>query len=286
MSQARNFCFTLNNPTEEERAALLSYKASYKVIGDEIGENGTLHLQGYIEFSAAKRFTTLKKAFPRVHWEARRGTAVQAADYCKKDGKFVEQGEISQQGRRSDLEALASAALSGTDLLTIAQTNPAAVMQYHKGLQFLRNLSIKERDRSTPPIVEWRWGKTGVGKTRYVFDNHASVFIKDGSQWWDGYELQEAICIDDFDGKWPFRDFLRLLDRYPYRGQVKGGYVEINSPYIYITCEYDPATVYCTASGTELEQIERRLTRVVHVTRDAAVELRPGSPLPEDLEND
>lgn len=264
MSQSRNFCFTLNNPTDEEFEALLAYKSNYTVIGKEKGEqNGTPHLQGYIEFASAKRITTLHKAFPRVHWEVRRGTAAQAAAYCKKDGDYYEQGTPTQQGKRTDLEDLARAALSGTDLLEIAHANPAAVMQYHKGLQFLRNLTIRPRNRDTPPTVVWRYGKTGVGKTRFVFEHHETVYIKDGTQWWDGYEQQEAICIDDFDGKWPFRDLLRLLDRYPYRGQVKGGYVDINSPYIYITCEFSPESVFHV--DEELAQILRRITQVVHV---------------------
>ena len=42
--------------------------------------------------------------------------------------------------------------------------------------------------------------------------------IKDGTQWWYQYEGQEAVVIDDFDKKWPFRDLLRPLDRYPNQG--------------------------------------------------------------------
>lgn len=80
--------------------------------------------------------------------------------------------------------------------------------------------------------------------------------------WWDGYEQQEAIIIDDFDGKWPYRDLLRLLDRYPYQGQYKGGYVKINSPYIYITCEYSPSFFW---RGNEFAQIHRRLSEIKHL---------------------
>jgi len=80
--------------------------------------------------------------------------------------------------------------------------------------------------------------------------------------WWDGYEQQEAIIIDDFDGKWPYRDLLRLLDRYPYQGQFKGGYFKVNSPYIYITCEFAPSYFW---QGNEYAQVFRRLKEVKYV---------------------
>jgi hypothetical protein len=69
--------------------------------------------------------------------------------------------------------------------------------------------------------------------------------------------------IDDFDGKWPYRDLLRLLDRYVYQGQIKGGYVHINSDYIIITCEHRPEEYW---SGNELTQVRRRLDCVHECT--------------------
>jgi len=55
------------------------------------------------------------------------------------------------------------------------------------------------------------------------------------------------------------------LDRYRYQGQVKGGYVNINSPFIYITCEHPPSYYW---SGNELDQITRRLTSVLEIKKD------------------
>ena len=93
--------------------------------------------------------------------------------------------------------------------------------------------------------------------------------MKDGTPWWDGYTNQDVILIDDFDGKWPFRDLLRLLDRYPYQGQIKGGYVKINSPHIYITCEFPPADIY--QPGNELNQIIRRLDIILQCNENHTI---------------
>nr|QKV51315.1 putative replication associated protein [Crucivirus sp.] len=261
--RTRNWCFTLNNWTPEEYGIVedLNVKASYLIIGKEVGSNGTPHLQGYIEYPNAVRGSAIRKIIERIHWEVRKGTAQQASEYCKKDKNFIEFGSISAQGKRTDLEEIGAAVVAGSSIREIAITFPGTYIKFHKGIAALKSALYEAR--TEPPKVIWRWGLAGVGKSRGAFDAHKTFYIKDGTPWWDGYEQQEAIVIDDFDnGKWPFRDMLRLLDRYPYRGQNKGGYVEINSPFIYITCEYPP---YKFWSGNELSQVMRRITEIVEV---------------------
>lgn len=122
MSRSKYYVFTLNNYTEEETRAIEAYaqeaqdnldqhECTYIIIGKEIGESGTRHYQGYIEFSSRRRLTQVKRVpgLSRAHFEVRRGNARQAADYCLKDGDLlVEAGAIStvSQGSRTDLESL------------------------------------------------------------------------------------------------------------------------------------------------------------------------------------
>lgn len=255
--QYRNVCFTLNNYTQEEYTNIIGMTCRYMVVGIEVGKNGTPHLQGYIEFTGGIRFSTLKRAMPRAHIERRYGNALQASEYCKKDGNFTEVGTLSQQGKRSDLDDVVEMVEAGASTAEIAEVFPKSYVMYGTGIERLR--AARYTDRAEAPCVTWLWGTTGTGKTRTATESHASYYIKDGTMWWNGYEQQEAIIIDDFDGAWPFRDLLRLLDRYPYQGQFKGGYIKINSPFIYITCEHEPSHYW---KGNELAQVERRLTTV------------------------
>lgn len=257
----RNGCFTLHDYTEEDEKTLQSLDCNYIVFGREIcPDTGRPHLQGYVEFKGSKRFTTLKKINERIHWENRKGTAKQASDYCKKDKDFYENGILSKQGKRTDIDVCAEMIVDNTPMADVARAMPATYVRYHKGLNALRYMIAE--DRKEAPQVFWRWGKSGTGKTRYCVEKHESHYIKDGTPWWDGYENQEAIILDDFEGCWNYRDFLRLLDRYKYQGQVKGGYVKINSPYIYITCEYPPEHFW---SGNALAQVLRRVADVAEV---------------------
>jgi len=206
------------------------------------------------------RMTALKKVLARAHMEIRRGSPAEAEKYCKKDGQWVEFGTPLKQGERSDLTEVAAMVRDGASLAEIDAVAPGLAVQYHRGLEAMRLRQMK--DRTEAPQVVWLWGLTGTGKTRTAVEGAASFYMKDGTKWWDGYEQQERIVIDDFDGAWPFRDLLRLLDRYPYQGQYKGGYVKINSSMIYITCEFPPSHWW---DGSKLAQIERRLTTVTEV---------------------
>lgn len=110
MVQGRRWCFTLNNPTGDERQFLNDHlsQATYAVVGRERGANlDTPHLQGFVIFATNKRFNAAKRELgERVHLELARGTSQQASDYCKKDGEYEEWGELpTSQGKRSDLEA-------------------------------------------------------------------------------------------------------------------------------------------------------------------------------------
>jgi len=113
-SYAKRWVFTLNNYTAEEEAALSIQDDSveYLVWGREVGESGTPHLQGFVIFRERKRIRGVKSVIgQRCHVELARGSNTQAADYCKKDGQFVELGDTDVlghgggQGKRSDWDA-------------------------------------------------------------------------------------------------------------------------------------------------------------------------------------
>lgn len=104
MSRATRWCFTLNNYTSDEHESIIALETKYKVIGKEVGKEGTPHLQGYLEFGKAMRFNAMNKLLPRAHLEPAIKPQ-QAAEYCKKEKDFIEEGTPSwkRMGYRSDL---------------------------------------------------------------------------------------------------------------------------------------------------------------------------------------
>lgn len=265
MSRHHGYCFTINNYTKADEFAChqLQRHATYMIVYKEIAPTtGTPHYQGYIRLKNAMTFQTFQKFLTRARICVANGSDLANQTYCSKEGdKLLEYGIPTEQGKRNDLKEIAQLIKNGDITMEeLMFEYPDMYLKYSRSFEKMFNAVMKPRQ--SPPEVHWRWGLAGTGKTRYCIEKHSSHYVKDGTMWWDGYTQQEAIIIDDFDNQIPYRTLLRMLDRYVYQGQVKGGYVQINSPYIYITCEHAPQYYW---HGNELQQVLRRLTSVQEI---------------------
>lgn len=86
MSAAKNWCFTINNYNQSDYEKLEKMYEhghfSYIIFGREVGEQGTNHLQGYVQLKKKMRLPQVKKFIsPRAHLEISRGSPDQAAGY-------------------------------------------------------------------------------------------------------------------------------------------------------------------------------------------------------------
>lgn len=84
MLRSRTWCFTWNNFGVEAHSILLNSKFEYLIYQVESGSNGTQHLQGYVEFRSPVRLKALRSLSSDIHWEVRKGTRLQAIEYCSK----------------------------------------------------------------------------------------------------------------------------------------------------------------------------------------------------------
>lgn len=105
MSNAKNWCFTINNYNVDVLESLarldqfIPTDIQYMVIGKEIGESGTPHIQGYIQFIKRQRLRQVKNFIGQsAHVEVSRGTAREASRYCMKDNDYQEFGELMVVG--------------------------------------------------------------------------------------------------------------------------------------------------------------------------------------------
>jgi len=269
MSESKFWCFTLNNWTMEEYKQLKKMECEYIVIGKEIGKKGTPHLQGYVEFKSNHKFKRLKKINRRIRWATRKGTALQASDYCKKDGKFREIGSLSnpEPGKRNDIVKIREMVQNGDRMVDIIMecSNPQTVRMAELLMKY------KEPCRDWLCDVYWYTGPTGSGKTRAAF---AAAEKDDGVngrwvsgknlRWWEGYDGHPNIIIDDFRSSFcNFEELIRLLDSTEYRVEVKGSSRQIRARKIWITSIYPPDQVYKNLPpGEDIDQLLRRITKI------------------------
>lgn len=133
----------------------------------------------------------------------------------------------------------------GGSLLSVAELDFGAFCRYNRAFSLYRNLRAEPRSFQTQCIV--LYGPSGSGKTRAAasYDPGNTFFLarprdKHGSVWWNGYDGQRTIVVDEFYG-WLQRDFVqRLIDRYPLRLEVKGDTVQMRARTVFITSNVPP----------------------------------------------
>lgn len=261
---AKRWCFTLNNPTEQEVQTATRFceaEFHFAIVGREVGQCGTPHLQGFLHFRSKKRLSALKKIFQRAHWEKARGSDAENKEYCSKEGNVLTMvGHPCGSNTTSDLAEAVAAVHAGRRMIEIARDFSEAYVKYGAGLHRL-HLLIGNRPRDFKTEVTVLWGPPGKGKSRWAAELPGDKYYKMKGDWWDGYTGEEIVVIDDFYGWLPYCELLRLMDRYPHKVPFKGGYMEFTSKHIVITSNSPPMDWYKSIENKAA--MYRRFTRVL-----------------------
>jgi len=182
----------------------------YLIIGDEVcPKSGRKHWQGYVEFKSARTRKGVKRAFGRndMFCAARKGTAAQAAKYCMKEGAFQEFGEISQQGRRSDLDKLCGELVNGTRTVSqmLMSEDAPLVCKYRNGLRDIQHVvdGTKYCNIRDIEVVEYTcYDWTMIQKLKDLREKFPDAFIVNqlhplDTVKWDYYqnETELIVCI-------------------------------------------------------------------------------------------
>lgn len=166
MSRAKNWCFTLNNYTDDHIAHLRSLSdndvVSYIVFGKEVAPTtNTPHLQGYISFKKLHRLNQVRSLLSGAHLTVARGTATQNREYCCKDGSFEEYGDLSKlrskQGTRGDLDEFKDSVNAGiTTMKELMEVHTEICAKYPR---FVKEYINAQREVAPPeahPLKEWQ----------------------------------------------------------------------------------------------------------------------------------
>lgn len=267
MSRSRSWCFTLNNPGEGDtpslEKALQEAGAEFYIWGEEgAPKTGTVHYQGYVHFKLQKTFRTVQKLIPRAHLEVSRGSITDNIKYCSKEERVLARwGTPPSQGKRSDLEVIAESVEAGANMREMLPTMKN--IQQIKIAEKLLEYGERRRDWETK--VLWFWGPTGSGKSRVALEMYPDAWISGKNlRWWQGYDAHAEVIIDEFrDDFCTFHELLRILDRYPYTLEVKGGQRQLLAEVIVITSNKPWWRIYESHKGEDLEQLGRRITHTI-----------------------
>lgn len=222
---------------------------------------GLKHIHEVVTFDKAKRQGAVSKLYGNAHVEEMRGTKEQAEDYINKRGKFEEKGETIQAiwgdieaiqnnaGTRTDIknfDALCMTDDFSIDKFLLDYTNSRSIQMYKD--RYYRLCRVKAMNEERDIKVIYVQGIPGSGKTRGVRDrinSYSQTFWADCTDSnnafpFDGYACERVLVLDELrPGIFDVGTLLRVLDRYPYKVNIKGGNAPACWDTVYITTAFD-----------------------------------------------
>lgn len=234
--RARRWCYTLNNYTPDELAQLhREFDTGIHVVGKEVGESGTPHLQGYVEFKNARGLSALKRINSRIHWEKARGNRDQNVEYCSKEGDAQSTIPLPREKR------------------ILARYDSVEWRPWQRELLDLVATAPDER------TIHWYWEPAGnVGKSficKYLALRHDAI-IAEGKKadifnqvktWLDAHEdTQEDPKLVLIDVPRTSLDYVSyaaieaLKNGLMYSGKYEGGRCIIESPHVVVFANEEP----------------------------------------------
>ncbi len=234
-SPAKYWCFVLNNYTDadiQEFKNIDSSKVPRLVFQEEIGENGTPHLQGALMFKTKGRPFNLI-SHKKTHYEKmhKKSNPKKLFNYaCKKDTR---NGEMYCRGWEAPYEI--------------------QINLYPWQHTIAENLKLEPDDRK----INWIWEPNGcAGKTtfqKWIFSNFGKVIVLSGK----GADMKNGIIqYQEKNGVLPtivlinvprtsidylsFTGIEEIKDMFFYSGKYEGGMVCGKSPHVYIFANTSP----------------------------------------------
>ena len=208
------------------------------------------------------------------------GSRLDARQYCEKlesrapgtmpvtIGTFNADGVVSTSKRLLQCKSAMDSGVSTDDLANtdfeVWVKHGKRLLDYHGVRMRLSGSNLRRLELKVSVL----WGRTGCGKTKGVYDLMAEknerIYKLDGGNniWWDGYMGEKTILIDDFYGWIKFGFLLNILDVYPLRLEVKGGFTYACWTQVYITSNKPWEQWYKDLTHEQEAALKRRIHEV------------------------
>lgn len=244
-AQYTYWCFTLNNYTIEQIEHLeqvFRHECKWYVFQEEVGANGTPHLQGNLCLHVRQRMTQLKTIDPAIHWEPTKSVKASLV-YCTK--QETSQGRIYSHG--------------------IEVPRPLQLVTPRGWMLNVLDIIRQEPDHRT---IHWFWDPDGgVGKTalaKYLCVKHNALMLTGKSN--DMYhmiskypnkrDLFVVDCPRSMQDYINYGAIEQIKNGLIFSGKYEGTQLVFNSPHVIVFANEPPDRDKMSLDRWSIVQIE------------------------------
>lgn len=265
-TRARSWVFTWNNYTAEDISYLEKALGEGEYIfGEEVGEEGTPHLQGAVRFTNPRSFNSIRNLFRNNHvemcknWEA-------SKNYCAKDGEvhtnIVAKAPKGKKKINPEGQAL-------------AEKLKAQVLEAYSGVvwkQWQREILDILAYPPPPRTINWYWdAEGGTGKSflsKYVCCRFVTV-LAEGKQSdcfnqvrdliWEQVKVPHVVILDlprHSQGYENYGLVEKLKNGFFYSGKYEGGICIYPDVHVFVFANFHPDLSKFSADRWNVVKIE------------------------------
>lgn len=254
-----------DRPKEELKAFLETMGMTRCVIACEKHASGDSHLHCWVSLKSKKQFSSTLFDFKDAAGNCHHGNYQPARNhlavikYISKDGDFIHCNMPQNFLKKHTAKEILT-----TDPAQLVEDNVIHPLKFKLLLenQYLYAIMFGDKYDHTGVRGTWIYGPPRLGKSYYARDyltkTYGSYYVKTQDKWFQGYNSEEAILLDDLDTDC-LGHYLKIwLDRYHCKGEVKGSYVQLRHKEFIITSNYTPEELW---SGSKVKDVMAQAIR-------------------------
>lgn len=249
-------CFYLTYPKHEgTKEALLEFLSSKGeieryCIARELHEDGTPHLHAYVVYATRKNFKS-PSCFDFLDKHGNYQIPRNKKDviaYVAKQSDFIANFDVkakydSMLQKKRDISV---ELMSGKELHVVTKEHPELLFGYARLKKDIEQYKLDSVSvpRIYPRDCIWLLGEPGTGKSYWARTTYPTLFEKPQNKWWDGYNNEDVVLIDDLDSE-SMGHLLKIwADQYSFIGETKNGTIRPTYKTLIVTSNYHPDALF------------------------------------------
>ncbi len=223
----------------------------------EMSSTETLHVQGYIHFSGTKRRGAVNNLLhlQNLHLEMAKGTPSDNRAYCTDQEKRLADSEPFEYGDcpggQGSKLAIVAETIKTHGLKRAIEESPQTYITNGRGMRDYDRFIKRQKTRPDHVHVIVIHGDSGAGKSwwaKKLYDPGHTFTMpavpRNGNAWFDGYDSERTLVIDEMSGRIEFELFKNMCDPLDMQVPVKGDYTPAMWNTVIVTTNNHPCTWY------------------------------------------